>query len=219
MKLRKILCLLLLLTVAFSLAACKSSKKYTVIFNSDGGSAVSNQIVKNGDTVSQPADPTKDGYTFLGWYYGDEQWNFSNPISGNITLNAKWKQIEKPPVCTDHTDDNKDGKCDICDSEIVENDQDNATITINGKDIKNHVIAYDTSSPENELLAMKIQDLLVENFGLSLNLLNYNDLANENYILVKSAEKSGGEGFYVKLCDESLEIICEFPNKTLSAGE
>lgn len=130
MKLRKILCLLLLLTVAFSLAACKSSKKYTVIFNSDGGSAVSNQIVKNGDTVSQPADPTKDGYTFLGWYYGDEKWNFSNPISGNITLNAKWKQIEKPPVCTDHTDDNKDGKCDKCGAavEIPDIDPDADTV-------------------------------------------------------------------------------------------
>ena len=65
MKLKRILCLLLLLTVVFSIAACKSTKKYTVIFNSDGGSAVSNQIVKKGDTVPQPADPVKEGYTFL----------------------------------------------------------------------------------------------------------------------------------------------------------
>ena len=114
MKLKRILCLLLLLTVVFSIAACKSTKKYTVIFNSDGGSAVSNQIVKKGDTVPQPADPVKEGYTFLGWYYGDDKWNFSNSINGDITLTAKWKAVELPPACTNHTDANKDGKCDTC---------------------------------------------------------------------------------------------------------
>lgn len=130
MKLKRILCLLLLLTVVFSLAACKSAKKYTVIFNSDGGSSVSNQIVKKGDTVTQPTDPVKEGYNFLGWYYGEEKWNFLNPINGNITLDAKWEQAA-PSVCN-HVDANKDGKCDLCNAavDIVPDEPDDTVYTI-----------------------------------------------------------------------------------------
>ena len=120
MNLKRILCLLLLLTVVFTLAGCKKDKEYTVIFNSNGGSQVSNQIVKNGSTVSCPQDPTKDGYTFLGWYHGDEKWNFSTSINGDITLDAKWEEvIVTPPACTDHIDANKDGKCDNCQADVA----------------------------------------------------------------------------------------------------
>ena len=120
MNLKRILCLLLLLTVVFTLAGCKKNKEYTVIFNSNGGSQVSNQIVKNGSTVSCPQDPTKDGYTFLGWYHGDEKWNFSTSINGDITLDAKWEEvIVTPPACTDHIDANKDGKCDNCQADVA----------------------------------------------------------------------------------------------------
>ena len=120
MNLRRILCLLLLLTVVFTLAGCKKNKEYTVIFNSDGGSNVSNQIVKSGSTASQPNDPVKDGYTFLGWYHGDDKWDFSTTISSDITLTAKWEKTKvTPPACTDHVDANKDGKCDKCQAAVT----------------------------------------------------------------------------------------------------
>ena len=118
MNLRRILCLLLLLTVVFSLAACQKDKEYTVIFNSDGGSNVSNQIVKSGSTVSQPANPTKDGYTFLGWYSNGSKWNFATPITGDVTLTAKWEKINTAPECTNHVDANNDGKCDVCKANV-----------------------------------------------------------------------------------------------------
>ena len=120
MNLKRILCLILLLTVIFTLAACKKDKECTVIFNSNGGSQVSNQIVKIGSTVSCPANPTRDGYTFLGWYYGDEKWDFSTPLNGDVTLDAKWEEvvIVTPPACTDHIDSNKDGKCDKCQADV-----------------------------------------------------------------------------------------------------
>lgn len=119
MNLKRILCLLLLLTVVFTLAGCKKDKEYTVIFNSNGGSDVSNQIVKGGNSADQPANPVKDGYTFLGWYNGDSKWDFSTPINSDVTLTAQWKKIEeKPPVCTDHVDADKNGKCDVCQADV-----------------------------------------------------------------------------------------------------
>ena len=76
---------------------------FTVTFDSDGGSFVSSQIVKRGNYATEPEDPTRFGYIFLGWYYNDELWSFSeNAIRGNITLIAKWEQdFENPAIRID----------------------------------------------------------------------------------------------------------------------
>jgi uncharacterized repeat protein (TIGR02543 family) len=65
--------------------------KYTVTFNSGGGSAVGSQTVNHGSTVAKPANPTRAGYTFVRWELPvGTEYNFSNPVTGNITLTAKW---------------------------------------------------------------------------------------------------------------------------------
>ena len=58
---------------------------YTVTFNTDGGSAIPAQIVKYGKVATEPTAPTKDGFVFDGWDY-----DFSTPVTGDITLTAKW---------------------------------------------------------------------------------------------------------------------------------
>ena len=64
--------------------------KYTVSFNSDGGSDVASQTVFEGNTASAPSAPTKDGYTFVKWQRNGSDYNFSNHVTGNITLDAVW---------------------------------------------------------------------------------------------------------------------------------
>ena len=88
MKKRFLVFLLTIITV-FTLTSC--SKKFTVTFDTDGGSAVSAVEVKKGKTVAKPADPTKEGYTFDGWYLGDEKYNFSTAVKEDITLKAHWE--------------------------------------------------------------------------------------------------------------------------------
>ncbi len=64
---------------------------YKVTFDSDGGSAVAEQNIIEGGTVKQPADPTKSGYRFDGWYDGDDKWDFNtHAITKAVTLKAKW---------------------------------------------------------------------------------------------------------------------------------
>ena len=72
---------------------------YTVTFDSQGGSAVSDQTVTEGQTITEPAAPTRDGYTFNGWFTkssGGSQWNFSTAVTKNMTLYAKWTAVEEP---------------------------------------------------------------------------------------------------------------------------
>lgn len=66
--------------------------KYNVIFDSNGGSAVASvENLNAGELVPKPSDPTKDGNTFLGWFNGNDKWDFDNDlISSNITLIAHW---------------------------------------------------------------------------------------------------------------------------------
>lgn len=66
---------------------------YTVTFDSYGGTPVPPaQEVEYGLTATEPAAPEKTGYTFDGWYLGDEKYDFSAAVEQNITLTAKWTQ-------------------------------------------------------------------------------------------------------------------------------
>ena len=62
---------------------------YTVTFDSDGGSTVLSQIRAKAP-ATKPANPTKLGYTFLGWYNGDKKYDFNINVTENLTLKAKW---------------------------------------------------------------------------------------------------------------------------------
>ena len=63
---------------------------YTVTFDTNGGSKVNSQTVPYGETAKTPAIPTKTGYTFAGWYLEGEKFNFSTPVTKDMTLTAKW---------------------------------------------------------------------------------------------------------------------------------
>lgn len=69
---------------------------YTVTFETNGGSSIESQAVEEGNTVLKPADPTKEGYTFDGWY-SDEAlstiYDFGTPVTEDITLYAKWDEV------------------------------------------------------------------------------------------------------------------------------
>ena len=84
-------------------------KTYTVTFNSDGGSSVDAIPVEEGKTVSEPKAPTREGYTFEGWYLGETKYDFSKPVTGDITLTAKWNEV-KPVYKIVLTEEKVNGK-------------------------------------------------------------------------------------------------------------
>ncbi|MBQ8567177.1 MAG: InlB B-repeat-containing protein [Clostridia bacterium] len=67
-------------------------QKVTVRFDSAGGSSVPSQTIELGGTVKKPANPTKNGYIFKGWYSNDKEWDFAKTIVvRDTTLTAKWE--------------------------------------------------------------------------------------------------------------------------------
>lgn len=86
------------LGIIFFIVACQQTISFTVSFNSNGGSQVSSVTYTEGEDFTLPKDPTKEGYTFAGWFF--DQTTFANPftstswidqeVNDDVTLYAKW---------------------------------------------------------------------------------------------------------------------------------
>ena len=68
--------------------------RHKITFDSNGGTSVSSKLVVKGTTVAKPKNPTRSGYTFLGWYLNNKLYNFSKGVYDNFTLVAKWQQVQ-----------------------------------------------------------------------------------------------------------------------------
>lgn len=77
---------------ALTLYPVWNTNKYTITFDTAGGSEIAPITQDYGTPITAPADPTREGYTFIGW---DTEIPTTMPAE-NITLKAQWKDIEKP---------------------------------------------------------------------------------------------------------------------------
>lgn len=71
-------------------------KFFTVSFEPGNGQPNWGDCIGAGLTVPKPTDPTRDGYMFDGWYQGDAKYDFSAPVTADITLTARWSKVQEP---------------------------------------------------------------------------------------------------------------------------
>ena len=79
---------------------CVKSQAHRVKFDARGGSATGDQTPASGSTVTKPADPTREGYTFGGWYTDEactKAYDFSAAVTADMTLYAKWTKNAVTP--------------------------------------------------------------------------------------------------------------------------
>lgn len=79
-----------------------SQQVWTVTFDSQGGSPVAPQQVNHGEKVTKPADPTRSGFDFTGWFKeaaAQNEYNFGLAVRSDLTLYAGW-QTQTPPAPT-----------------------------------------------------------------------------------------------------------------------
>lgn len=97
--------------LTFILVSCSDGSKeneYAVIFDTDGGTLISNKTVTENETLVLPDAPTKADYNFIGWTLNDELFDPLMLISESITLKAlwEWKYFDNPvwqPILADPT--------------------------------------------------------------------------------------------------------------------
>lgn len=76
-----------------------SPTKYNVIFDTDGGTSITTQIVSEGNKAIKPVNPTKTGYIFKYWSLDGAEYQFDEKVTSNITLVAVWEE-DKSGVIT-----------------------------------------------------------------------------------------------------------------------
>lgn len=73
--------------------------EHTLTFETNGGSAIDPVTVRHGNAVARPADPTKDKYTFIGWYADPEfteEYDFATVLEADKTIYAKFELTSTP---------------------------------------------------------------------------------------------------------------------------
>lgn len=130
--------------------------KVTVIFDSNQGTAVDSQLVAVGDKVAKPADPTKKGYTFSGWFTDEDctnAYDFDADVDGTqpeFTLYAGWKAVPATvePGAGDNGDNGNNGD---------NGDSSSANANVNVNTVNNN---GDKASSEAKMATVKTGDNL-----------------------------------------------------------
>jgi len=83
-----IVSLIVIIIGAMLILFSKEDNKYKITFNNDGD--ITEVMVNKNETVSKPQDPVREGYTFEGWYYNGEKFDFTMQITEDMVLEARW---------------------------------------------------------------------------------------------------------------------------------
>ena len=117
-------CAVICVIAAIILFLVSGNKTYNVSFITNGGGNIPVQEVKKGEQVSKPANPTKEGHSFVRWEYQNKEYDFTRPVESDLTLNAVWE--EEPQILKYRITFTVDGKTKSIEvSDVSEIDFDN----------------------------------------------------------------------------------------------
>lgn len=80
-------------TANTTLYAQWQATSHTVTFDANGGNAIASQTVDDKGKAKEPTAPTRDSWTFAGWYLNGVKYDFTTPVTQDITLKAGWKRV------------------------------------------------------------------------------------------------------------------------------
>lgn len=66
---------------------------YSVVIDTANGEAPTTEVIVAGQLVSEPGEPERKGYTFAGWFAGDTEFDFAQPIMADTVITAKWVSL------------------------------------------------------------------------------------------------------------------------------
>ena len=97
------------ITVVFPKTSSRPSSgggttRYTVKFDTDGGSEIASKTVTRNSKIAEPTAPEKEGYTFMGWFTDESltvAYDFDSKVTKHFTLYAKWEKVDDEAEDTD----------------------------------------------------------------------------------------------------------------------
>ncbi|CAK7056722.1 InlB B-repeat-containing protein [Tissierella sp.] len=98
-------------------------QRYTVSFITNGGSSISSQTIKEGNTAKEPSNPSRNGYSFIGWYMDSNltrEFNFNTSITEDVILYAKWEEETNPELKEFTVSFNSNGGSSVSSQNVIE---------------------------------------------------------------------------------------------------
>ena len=123
---------------------------YNVTFNSDSGNFIEGVKVKDGFTVTEPSKPKKDGYTFVEWQLDGKKYDFSNAVTKDIKLVAKWEKEVKEENKIDTNNKVEETEKEDTSNKVEDNKNDNSTGSTNNSSSNNN----STSESNNDKIKL-----------------------------------------------------------------
>lgn len=93
------------LIVIASVLVLNNTKTYTVSFITNSESVIESQTIKKGGKVSFPIIPTKDGFVFIEWMYGESTFDFNTEVTHDFSLVAKYEKLENDSIVVSFNSD------------------------------------------------------------------------------------------------------------------
>jgi len=167
--------------------------RYTITFDTAGGSEIASITQDYGTNITAPADPTREGYTFIGW---DKAIPTTMPAE-NITVTAQWKDSEKP---TGEIKINENSwKAFLNNITFGLFFKDTQTVTINAADNSGETVTVEYLLSDKELTKTELDGMTFTVYTAPFGI----DPDNEYIIYVRLTDNAGNTDY---ICSDGIVL-------------
>ena len=167
--------------------------RYTITFDTNGGSEIAPITQDYGTNITAPADPTREGYTFIGW---DKAIPTTMPAE-NITVTAQWKDSEKP---TGEIKINENSwKAFLNNITFGLFFKDTQTVTINAADNSGETVTVEFLLSDKELTKAELDGMTFTAYTAPFGI----DPDNEYIIYVRLTDNAGNTDY---ICSDGIVL-------------
>ena len=167
--------------------------QYTIAFDTNGGSEIAPITQDYGTNITAPADPTREGYTFIGW---DKAIPTTMPAE-NITVTAQWKDSEKP---TGEIKINENSwKAFLNNITFGLFFKDTQTVTINAADNSGETVTVEYLLSDKKLTKAEFDGMTFTAYTAPFGI----DPDNEYIIYVRLTDKAGNTDY---ICSDGIVL-------------